>query len=72
MVLVGCLGGIAEKAEAAGKYGAKLFLVPVGQAIVHVQSCDEKRSDVFIYRSCTLEEKAVVSPYGRKIWYEGN
>ena len=68
---VGKVGGVAEKADAAGKYGAKIFLVPNGQALAHVQSCDEKRSGVFIYRSCTLEEKPL-SPimedkYGMKV-----
>lgn len=68
---IGRVGGVAEKADAAGKYGAKIFLVPNGQALAHVQSCDEKRSGVFIYRSCTLEEKPL-SPimeekYGMKV-----
>src|SRR5438309_9193465 len=29
---IGKIGGVAEKADAAGKYGAKTFLVPQGQA----------------------------------------
>jgi uncharacterized protein len=68
---IGKIGGVAEKAYAAGKYGAKTFLVPEGQAVVQVQSCDEKREGVFIYKSCTAEDKPL-SPitekqYGMKV-----
>ena len=68
---IGKIGGVAEKADAAGKYGAKIFLVPNGQGVTQVQSCDEKREGVFIYRSCTLQEKPL-SPitenqYGMKV-----
>jgi hypothetical protein len=31
--------------------------VPQGQAITQVQTCQESKNGVFIYRSCTLEEK---------------
>lgn len=54
---IGKVGGIAEKADVAGIYGAQIFLVPEGQAITHVQTCQESKNGVFIYRSCTLEEK---------------
>ena len=54
---IGKVGGIAEKADVAGKYGAKIFLVPQGQAITHIQTCQESKTGVFTYRSCTLEEK---------------
>lgn len=54
---IGKIGGVSEKADAAGKYGAKTFLVPVGQAVTQVQSCDERREGSFIYRSCTSQEK---------------
>ena len=54
---IGKIGGVSEKADAAGKYGAKTFLVPAGQAITQVQSCDERREGSFIYRSCTSQEK---------------
>ena len=54
---IGRVGGIEEKADVAGKYGAQTFLVPQGQAITHVQTCQESKNGVFIYRSCTLEEK---------------
>ena len=68
---IGEIGGVAQKADAAGKYGAKIFLVPKGQAITQVQSCDEKREGVFIYRTCTMQEKPL-SPitenqYGMKV-----
>ena len=54
---IGKVGGIEEKADVAGRYGAQTFLVPQGQAITHVQTCQESKNGVFIYRSCTLEEK---------------
>jgi len=54
---IGMVGGIFDKAEAAGKYGAKIFLVPANQDVTQVESCDESRTGNFIYRSCTLEEK---------------
>ena len=68
---IGRVGGITEKADVAGKYGAKTFLVPQGQAITHVQTCQESKTGVFTYRSCTLEEKPL-SPitnekYGMKV-----
>lgn len=54
---IGKIGGVSEKADAAGKYGAETFLVPAGQAITQVQSCDERREGSFIYRTCTSQEK---------------
>jgi uncharacterized protein len=54
---IGKIGGVSEKADAAGKYGAKIFLVPAGQAITQVQSCDERRAGSFIYRTCTSQDK---------------
>lgn len=68
---IGEIGGVSEKADAAGKYGAKIFLVPQGQAIVEIQSCDEKTEGVFTYRTCTAQEKPL-SPitekqYGMKV-----
>lgn len=56
---IGKVGGISEKANVAGKYGAKIFLVPERQAITHIQSCDESRTGAFTYRSCTIEEKSL-------------
>src|SRR5574340_1004964 len=54
---IGEIGGVSEKADAAGKYGAKIFLVPASQAITQVQSCDEKRAGSFVYRTCTSQDK---------------
>src|SRR6185312_12773036 len=54
---IGKIGGVSEKADAAGKYGAKIFLVPIGQAITQVQSCDEKRAGSFVYRTCTSQDQ---------------
>jgi uncharacterized protein len=54
---IGKIGGVSEKADAAGKNGAKIFLVPTGQAITQVQSCDEKRAGSFVYRTCTSQDQ---------------
>ncbi len=53
---IGKIGGVSEKADAAGKYGAKIFLVPSGQAVAQVQSCSERSEGAFTYRSCTSQE----------------
>jgi uncharacterized protein len=53
---IGKIGGVAEKADAAGKYGAKIFLVPAGQAVTQVQSCSERTEGAFTYRSCTSQD----------------
>ena len=68
---IGEIGGAPEKADAAGKYGAKIFLVPQGQAVAEIQSCNEKTEGVFTYRSCTSQEQPL-SPitekqYGMKV-----
>ena len=49
---IGRIGGVMEKADAAGKYGAKIFLVPSGQSTVQVESCDEKKVGVILYKNC--------------------
>ncbi len=68
---IGKIGGAEQKADAAGKYGAKIFLVPQGQAVTQVQTCDDRREGVFLYRSCTLEDKPLSpimeSKYGMKV-----
>lgn len=68
---IGRIGGAAEKADAAGKYGAKTFLVPTGQAITQVQSCVERSEGAFTYRSCTSQEKPLSEltekEYGMKV-----
>lgn len=56
---IGQIGGVAEKADAAGKNGAKIFLVPPGQSITQIQSCDERKEGIFTYRSCTLQDKSL-------------
>ncbi len=52
---VGRVGGIMEKADAAGKYGAKIFLVPDKQSTVKVESCEEKKVGPALYRTCKFE-----------------
>jgi uncharacterized protein len=68
---IGEIGGVSQKADAAGKYGAKIFLVPKGQGVTQIESCDEKREGAFIYRSCTLQDKPLSpiteSQYGMKV-----
>lgn len=56
---IGMVGGISEKADAAGNYGAKVFLVPDKQGITFVEKCDESRVGNFIYKSCSSEQKAL-------------
>jgi uncharacterized protein len=52
------VGGIYEKTDAAGSYGAKLFLVPKGQATTYLsESCQESRQGLVIYRTCKSEPK---------------
>jgi uncharacterized protein len=54
---IGPIGGVAEKAEAAGKYGAETFIVPKGQAVAMVQECEESQNGPFVYKSCKSEAK---------------
>ena len=68
---IGPIGGVAEKADAAGKYGAKTFIVPKGQAVTMVQECQESREGPFLYKTCKSEAKQL-SPmteekYGMKV-----
>ena len=68
---IGEIGGVSEKADAAGKYGAKIFLVPAGQAVTQVQSCNERTEGAFTYRSCTSQEVSLSEltekQYGMKV-----
>jgi uncharacterized protein len=68
---VGPIGAAAEQADAAGQYGAKIFLVPQGQGIMPVQSCTQTKQGPFIYQNCTTEEKSLSpemeSKYGMKV-----
>ncbi len=54
---IGQVGGVPEKAQAAGKYGAKTFLVPVGQATYSEETCHESQQGPILYRSCQSEQK---------------
>lgn len=68
---VGPVGGVPEKAIAAGEYGAKLLLVPAGEAVYESQVCEERQEGIFVYRSCTSELKplspATEERYGMKV-----
>ncbi len=68
---MGPVGGIAEKADVAGKSGAKFFIVPKGQAITYVQECQEKKEGPILYRNCTSEAKdlslILEEKYGMKV-----
>lgn len=68
---IGKIGGVAEKADAAGKYGAKIFLVPADQAVTQVESCTERTEGSFTYRSCTSQEESLAGltekEYGMKV-----
>lgn len=54
---IGPVGGIYEKAEAAGRYGAEVLLVPKGQATYLSESCQESRQGPILYRTCKSEPK---------------
>jgi len=56
---IGMVGGIYEKAQAAGNYNAEIFLVPKGQGVTFVESCEESGNGPIIYRSCKLEQKPI-------------
>lgn len=68
---IGQIGAAAEKAEAAGQFGAKTFLVPQGQAVVSVQNCTEKNEGPVTYQTCTMEQKplspVMQSKYGMQV-----
>lgn len=68
---VGQVGGVPEKALAAGQYGAKIMLVPKGEAIYQAQTCQEHQQGPIVYRSCQQENKplspATEEKYGMKV-----
>ncbi|MGI0047173.1 MAG: S16 family serine protease [Nitrosotalea sp.] len=68
---IGPIGAAAEKADAAGQYGAKIFLVPQGQAVTSVQNCTQQNEGPVIYQSCTTEQKPLSpmmeSKYGMQV-----
>lgn len=47
---VGIVGGVLEKAEAAAKEGAKLFLVPPGETVIVTYKFVERRIGPFVMR----------------------
>lgn len=69
--MIGKVGGVMEKAEAAGMHGAKKFLVPKGQSTVQVKTCEEKRSGFAVIVSCRYEpaslSKTVEPKYGMQV-----
>lgn len=68
---IGPIGAASDKAEAAGQFGAKTFLVPQGQAVVPVQKCSEKTEGPITYQTCTVEQQPLSqmmeSKYGMKV-----
>ena len=68
---IGRVGGVPEKALAAGEYGAEMLLVPSGEAVYESQVCEERQEGPFVYRSCTSEQKplspATEERYGMKV-----
>jgi uncharacterized protein len=68
---VGPVGGVPEKALAAGQYGAKVLLVPKGEAVYPEQTCQDHQQGPIIYHSCTEEQKplspATEAKYGMKV-----
>jgi uncharacterized protein len=68
---IGPIGAVSEKADAAGQYGAKIFLVPQGQAVTPVQTCTEKTEGPFVYQTCTTQQEplspTMESKYGMKV-----
>jgi uncharacterized protein len=62
---IGPVGGVPEKAMAAGQSGAKIFLVPSGQATYNEQSCEKRQEGPFVYQTCKSQEKPL-SDYTEK------
>src|SRR5437899_3909577 len=46
---IGKIGGVEQKADSAGRYGAKIFLVPKGQGITQVEAGDVQREGGYCY-----------------------
>ena len=64
---VGPVGGIPEKAQAAGKYGAAVFLVPAGQAVYQAETCEQKQVGLIIYKTCQSTEQPL-TPQTEKLY----
>jgi uncharacterized protein len=62
---IGPVGGVPEKAMAAGQYGAKVFLVPPGQNVYTEQNCQKRQEGPVIYQSCQSQQKPL-SDYTEK------
>ena len=62
---IGQVGGVPEKAQAAGQYGAKIFLVPMGQNAYYEQNCEKRQEGPFIYQTCKSQQKPL-SDYTEK------
>jgi uncharacterized protein len=58
---IGHVGAVLEKAQAAGKQGIKLFIVPKGQrnAIVYEKKETEKHGPGFVFRRIYYEPKVI-------------
>jgi uncharacterized protein len=68
---MGFVGGVTQKAEAAGKHGAEIFIVPKGESKTFVQECTERKEGAFYFRNCRSEPRDL-SPileekYGMKV-----
>src|SRR5579885_152062 len=68
---IGPIGAAADKADAAGQFGAKTFLVPHGQALVSVHNCSETTEGTITYQTFTMEQKPLSpimqSKYGMQV-----
>ena len=68
---IGPIGGVEQKAQAAGEYGAKTFLVPKGQAVYDDQICRQNTVGPVTYTACQSEQKQLSdltqSKYGMKV-----
>ncbi len=68
---IGPIGAVLEKAQAAANYGAKIFLVPLGQGTVEEQKCTQTNQGSFVYQSCSPQEESLSpimeSKYGMKV-----
>jgi uncharacterized protein len=68
---IGPVGGVFEKAQAAGKYGATTFLVPTGQAVYNEQTCEKKQEGPVVFQTCRSEQKSLsdytVKNYGMAV-----
>jgi uncharacterized protein len=68
---IGQIGAASDKADAAGQFGAKIFLVPQGQAVESVQNCTERNEGPITYQTCTMEQKPLSpiteSKYGMQV-----